>query len=373
MLARDCAKAIEMNGQDHYTSLVSNCLANQSAANVKPLGTQPANNINTVIVGRKVSSFSNNVTFWRITRGTAPAVKPGLYFYYVPGAPARHIYTRTVTPVAPWEAPLLKPGNPTLPNLRPPRYDEMPHREVDPFRDPLEQDWRWYGPKPLTLPNTPTPGKDRPIEVGVEVIVPVGPKPGVGTPITTTPGTTTQPETQTETAPKPPGTGLPTLPVTGTHTSEKPGPRRKEKKIISRGVAAAFKVAGLITEGVDLVTAIHDALPPELRSDLRWSSRKGKWVKIFQPTPQEKARDIWENTDDIDIKKAVDNIIKQQIEDAFYGMPGKWIKERHQEWYDQARSVVGREAGSSRWYQGPTPPKGWWENWSPVDTFYGKD
>lgn len=138
-----------------------------------------------------------------------------------------------------------------------------------------------------------------------EVVVPA-PSPGAGD----RPRVSSRPATRHETKNRPPRN------------------REKEKKIHVRTVAGgAWAVLNLITEGLDFLDVLWGALPKQHKT-------KGR------PTPYDKARDIYDNWEAIDVAKAVENYINNQIEDYVYGMIGQQVA--------KAQGIIGSPTGLSR-------------------------
>lgn len=98
----------------------------------------------------------------------------------------------------------------------------------------------------------------------------------------------------------------------------KPPPSNtKERKITSKSQAvmlALQKAAHGVTEGKDLLDAVHKALPAKHRAK---SSRLGnRWM---QPTPQDKLRAVWKNWPSVNMNDMAMNLVKNEIGDRIVG------------------------------------------------------
>lgn len=122
---------------------------------------------------------------------------------------------------------------------------------------------------------------------------------------------------------------LPDIVITSTGVSTRPNQHRrwkprkpytKETKYTMRGpfmglaaylLRGAAKVYGGITEVVDFLSAIYNALPPEVIA-------KGPTFPNGMIIPG-LLGEIYKHADQIDVKKALYNIAKNQVEDAMWG------------------------------------------------------
>ena len=176
----------------------------------------------------------------------------------------------------PLPAPVPVPGSPRV----------VP----DPFNSPrhLPRRRRLFEPRPSTPPKFDPQGKN-------------------------VPGFRPTPRSGLELAPKP---GTRTKPGTD---FDKPPPGTKERKFI--GNVSPRSPLGLIlnfvTESVDVVNAIYKALPGSVRRNV---FTNGGYVKV---SPQAKAEAIYRHFDEVDIEKAIENIVIEQLEDMLYGLAGR--------------------------------------------------
>lgn len=125
-----------------------------------------------------------------------------------------------------------------------------------------------------------------------------------------------------------PGTGGAYHPSPNGHQMRKPGSRTRERKFIANIAARSIlgKMIGGVTESLDFINAIWEALPPANRTGQRMikrGKRAGEYVQAFAPTPNDKLRDIYRGWDKIDVEAAIRNVILEQLEDALYGRLGR--------------------------------------------------
>lgn len=94
---------------------------------------------------------------------------------------------------------------------------------------------------------------------------------------------------------------------------------------------AAMRAISLVTEGLDLVNAIHKSLPKEAKTgyyELHYKDPKTGEVKTYmkyrhKASVQDKINDLIRNADDIDLNAAVSNIIDNEIQDRALGGAAK--------------------------------------------------
>lgn len=93
-------------------------------------------------------------------------------------------------------------------------------------------------------------------------------------------------------------------------------PGKGDRKVRIRGLLlAGYHVINFLTEQNDFITALWNALP---RRYQRWDGPKGK-----APTPYDKAKAIFTHLDQVDVAKAVENVVNNWIEDFVYGNLGR--------------------------------------------------
>lgn len=116
----------------------------------------------------------------------------------------------------------------------------------------------------------------------------------------------------------PPVVNIPTTP------REPPPSSTKERKVLSRGklfAIAAFKAMDWASEASDIVDAVYQALPDDVRR--RWDRPdRGALDQMGQygiGGADWKLQALWHNWHRLDVEKALENIVKNQLEDAVYG------------------------------------------------------
>jgi hypothetical protein len=142
--------------------------------------------------------------------------------------------------------------------------------------------------------------------------------------VSTKPDTKPTPELKPDLKPKPspkPDTSPPYPPNTEPpHTSTKPGPKVKERKIKTpRGAKLALTAVSNFTEALDGIDAFYWALPKAIRKDIFIrAQRDGGHLGI-----DDKLAGLYRHFDQIDLDTAIDNLIKNQLQDGFIA---KWSK-----------------------------------------------
>lgn len=113
--------------------------------------------------------------------------------------------------------------------------------------------------------------------------------------------------------PRLPGGGSITTEI-GTGPREPPGRNEKERKARDGGaIGKGLAVFGQATEVSDAVDAIYKALPKKVRGREWYKSRKQ------DPSMLNKIKAIFSNYDQVDIQKALEEIGKDQLQDALIG------------------------------------------------------
>lgn len=122
----------------------------------------------------------------------------------------------------------------------------------------------------------------------------------------------------------------PTLTGTKPGPSRGPGRRVKERKFAGKKIMLRLLRLGLaVTEGLDALDAVYDAIPQDKKKACRKAARDRYWANKksgagwgtvnWQLLPQEKAACIYANLDYLDINHVFYNLIKNQIEDLWAG------------------------------------------------------
>jgi len=174
------------------------------------------------------------------------------------------------------DAALVKPGQ--APALAPPvplalnKYWKAPNRVVS------------YGPRPLPIGQVPN-----------DWSVSISPKPNP------------KPAPHVHTLAPPGALGPPGRPKD-----------RETKRKMSPMQAAAIKAVSSVTEGLDLLNALYDSLPPQYRPRYRNTSHEK-----LSLTPTEKMRALIDNADHIDMAALAKNVVMENVEDQIYGRIGQ--------------------------------------------------
>lgn len=236
--------------------------------------------------------------------------------------------------ISPWIAPVIDPFStpiqqpmPEMPQLP---YWALPLRVPNPWRSPHEQPQRGYiAPTPLEVPNEnpwPSPAvAPNPARWLAPVTVPplMPSAPGVpGPTITISPKgeVKMEPPPAKPPTPKPPGKGV------------------VETKQAVKGANTVWKLANANTEARDFIREVWKGIDPRWRAQKNpqlwrikgWKPRGGTGSKFAGPktslpTIQKMAKDIYDAALDgkMDWNKALDNVIKDQLQDYFYGKMGR--------------------------------------------------
>lgn len=102
------------------------------------------------------------------------------------------------------------------------------------------------------------------------------------------------------------------------HRARKPGKRTKERKVVvSATKMLAGRLAGKVTEGLDALDSVYEALPEKLRARERMR-RHGK-----DPRAAVKLRLLYDHWEEVDLRQAVVNLLANELEDWFYGQLGR--------------------------------------------------
>lgn len=95
--------------------------------------------------------------------------------------------------------------------------------------------------------------------------------------------------------------------------------RETKYQAASTEVVTLLRIAGQITEGIDLINSIYDALPAQYR--VKWGDTDYERHNV---TPLRKMRQLIDNYDKIDLHKAIHNIINDNLQDILYGTVGQF-------------------------------------------------
>lgn len=189
-----------------------------------------------------------------------------------------------------------------------------PYPEQIPFLPPMTQP----APRPDPIPWVELPS--RPDQPGLS------PEPGAGggKDDTVKPTVPVDPISPGPDPTKPPPKEDPNFPGNPPHKPSPPRKREKEKKLrVPRWLMAALKVAHEVTEYKDMIDAIWDGVPNQIKAkyEPRGVTRKGAYIgegrKYY--TPEQKAFIIYRHVNDIDWTDALLALAKNQIEDSILG------------------------------------------------------
>lgn len=117
-------------------------------------------------------------------------------------------------------------------------------------------------------------------------------------------------------------TGTRQFPNTQPHVARPPRPGTAERKVrVDRLTMWLLHRAHDISEGLDFLDALYDALPREYRTSFSGRTRNNARIGANRPyaTPLDKARDLYRNWDKVDLPLAVKNIAYNALEDAVLG------------------------------------------------------
>lgn len=99
--------------------------------------------------------------------------------------------------------------------------------------------------------------------------------------------------------------------------------KTKERKARIYVNGRVFGLLGHLTEGIDLIKALHDALPYQCRKSRYWDAKahRHRWSKTSHK-PQRMLADIYKCYEHMDMQKALHNVIANQVDDWLYGKVG---------------------------------------------------
>lgn len=136
-------------------------------------------------------------------------------------------------------------------------------------------------------------------------------------------------------------------PVTssGVAPRDSPPDRNTKERKAKVGISSVPHVVGAFTEGLDLLGSLWDAVPNEQKPYTFWNEAKGRWVRRYNPTPDWKARWLWNNFDKVNLEEAVKNIIENEIEDQALGRTNKRLNKGFKPWYERSGRPWGFTTG----------------------------
>lgn len=208
-----------------------------------------------------------------------PTYRPAQAAMTLPqSTPATRVISINPANAKPGEAPAFPAPIPlsVLPNLKP---SDNPNREAEYEAEPSSPWQTRPSPYPVSVPN----------DWAVSI---------------TQPGAAPQSAPQSHTMSPP--------------RKREPRDEKERKTKLSPALSVVLKAVSAVTEGVDFIDALYDALPEQYRPRYRNTGYEKRVT-----TPQERMKALWENADKIDIDLALQNLVAEHIEDTIYGKIGK--------------------------------------------------
>lgn len=351
-----------------YTSAITG----QAIAGIQLFPCDPPSSFNTIgywlrNLSNPVTRYAHQQSFARTTFALSENFVPML-------APVTNPF------VSPSWVPNVNPSF-TPPGAPQPSPDYVPRRVIPELPD---SPYRETGPKPA--PVTPIPLLPAPWPGAPQIPAPPGvapapnPLPGIDPVVSPTVGVTVHPN----------GRVKPFISL-DPHERRRPKKgREREAKVKVRGVWTILRIVNGVTEGLDFLDALYDALPYGVRNqggpvdgtfdragydkalaewrangsdrwarpmaDEFWHWKSFNGVRFSSPEalsewnkkhnrPQWKARQVYDYWDLIDKKQAVKNVISNAIEDAIFGTIGSKVTKASKPWYDRSGRPVGFMAG----------------------------
>lgn len=123
-------------------------------------------------------------------------------------------------------------------------------------------------------------------------------------------------EPTVEVAPTPIGQPTPAPAPQSGHRLGPPGRGEKERKARVGGVGAAlvYTALGSVTEGLDTLYAVWDALPRDAKEGWRHAP------------PHIALRQLYDHYDRVDLEQALHNLFDNAVEDFLFGVAGQYAK-----------------------------------------------
>lgn len=130
-----------------------------------------------------------------------------------------------------------------------------------------------------------------------------------------------------EVGPLPASSRAPAGPAkTDTPARSRPGRGTKEQKVAIKGAQGALRIIGWVTESLDAINALWDVLPEECKSgnyQIHTTGGKKVWVQRWRPSQAQRMGDLYRCFPHMDMQKALEALMMEQIEDAAYGQLGQ--------------------------------------------------
>lgn len=212
--------------------------------------------------------------------------------------------------IDPEALPIQKP----FPTPQPIPYPMLPLVRPNPWRHPQQQRRSGYRvPRPIYDPLFP----DRDIPLPPQQVPYVAPPVAVGS----------SPEVAAE-----------PLPVA--HTLGKPKSGDKESKVKLEWAGGVLRIANTVTEGLDVIDAIYDALPSQFKP--RYN---GTRFVLRNPTPQQKLAALYEHWEEVDLPEAFRNLTYNEMQDRFFGALGRRARDFSRKTRIHGDLPIGVQAG----------------------------
>lgn len=203
---------------------------------------------------------------------------------------------------------------------------------VDPMHIPINQPTAFPNPKPLFISPPPLGPRD-PLESNESSYPPnVGPE----APTRPTPWVPPYEVPSIDIPVWPPG-----APAVGGHNNLPPGRNEKERK--TRRSIPARLLLNSLTESSDIIDAFYKSIPAK-GTKRRWKGRDGKWREAAI-TPQDKLLFIFKNAKHMDLDKAIDNLVENELEDRVIGGLSRRLKDTYQTNQPHGGLGIGYQAG----------------------------
>lgn len=102
-------------------------------------------------------------------------------------------------------------------------------------------------------------------------------------------------------------------------------PKAREVKLRANTRRLAYKILSALTEFHDFVGAVHKALPKRCKKSRTWRDKEGKWHRALVTSM---ARDIYNCAGDINIQRAIINVVANSLQDLAVGHANRAANER---------------------------------------------
>jgi len=134
----------------------------------------------------------------------------------------------------------------------------------------------------------------------------------------------------------------PNVSLDGYHRLKTPGRGTKERKMRAAGTYAAVRVASSVTEALDTLNAVYNALPYAYRPRYPGTS-----FVLRNPTPQQKLAALYRNWDKVDLVKAGKYLLVENISDIAFGKIGRDIQRNAKALRLHGDMPIGFQTGSA--------------------------